>query len=77
MYNNSKSLHNRRSIRLKGYDYSKAGAYFITICCDNRECRFGKIIAGASRADTHMELNEYGTVAYNEWNNLSERFPHF
>ena len=41
------NIHHRRSIRLKGYDYSQAGAYFITICCENRECRFGKIVVGA------------------------------
>ena len=40
-------IHHRRSIRLKGYDYSQAGAYFITICCHDRECRFGKISIGA------------------------------
>ena len=40
-------VHHRRSIRLKGYDYSQAGAYFITICCHDRECRFGKISIGA------------------------------
>lgn len=37
-------IHHRRSIRLKGYDYSQAGLYFITICCQNRICRFGKIV---------------------------------
>ena len=39
-------IHHRRSIRLKGYDYSQAGAYFITICCQKKECRFGKIVVG-------------------------------
>jgi REP element-mobilizing transposase RayT len=53
--------HHRRSIRLKGYDYSQAGLYFITICCQNRECLFGEIANG------EMIMNEYGTVAYNEW----------
>jgi REP element-mobilizing transposase RayT len=37
------NFHQRRSIRLKGYDYSKAGLYFITICVQNRECLFGEI----------------------------------
>ena len=41
-------IHHRRSIRLKGYDYSKAGLYFITICCQNRICRFGKIVISHS-----------------------------
>jgi hypothetical protein len=36
--------HHRRSIRLKGYDYTSPGAYFITICTVNRECLFGEII---------------------------------
>lgn len=36
--------HHRRSIRLKGYDYSKQGLYFITICCQNRASMFGQII---------------------------------
>jgi len=69
-------IHHRRSIRLKGYDYSQVGAYFITICCKDRECRFGKIV-GASLADAQMELNEYGTIAYNEWIKLPERFTNF
>jgi putative transposase len=64
-------IHKRRSIRLKGYDYSQAGSYFITICCQNRECRFGKI------ENTEMILNEYGIIAYNEWAKLPERFPNF
>lgn len=85
-------IHHRRSIRLKGYDYSKTGAYFITICCQNRACRFGKIV-GASFADIQpadalhagiqnteaatMELNKYGQIAYNEWIKLAERFSNF
>jgi REP element-mobilizing transposase RayT len=54
-------IHHRRSIRLKGYDYSQAGLYFITICCQDRRCLFGEIIDGK------MILNEYGQIAYDEW----------
>ncbi|MCX2494985.1 hypothetical protein OQX63_15955 [Pedobacter sp. PF22-3] len=64
-------IHHRRSIRLKGYDYSKAGAYFITICCEDRIHRFGKV------SGDEMILNQPGTIAYNEWINLAERFPNF
>jgi REP element-mobilizing transposase RayT len=64
-------IHKRRSIRLKGYDYSQAGLYFITICCENRICRFGKI------ENNEMILNEYGIIAYNEWVKLAERFQNF
>ncbi len=62
-------IHHRRSIRLKGYDYSQAGAYFITICCQDMVCRFGKIENG------EMLLNEHGAIAYNEWCGLTNRFP--
>ncbi|HPH38015.1 MAG TPA: hypothetical protein PL108_10155, partial [Sediminibacterium sp.] len=60
--------HHRRSIRLKGYDYAQAGAYFITICCQNRECRFGTI------ENDQMILNAYGQIACDEWMALPERF---
>ena len=60
---NPKGLPQRRSIRLEGYDYSQAGLYFITICCQARICRFGKVVNG------EMILNEYGKIANNEWIN--------
>jgi putative transposase len=44
------NIHHRKSIRLKGYDYSQAGLYFITICTQNRACLFGEIV-GASHVD--------------------------
>ncbi len=65
------AIHHRRSIRLKGYDYSQNGLYFITICCQNRICRFGHI------ENKEMVLNEYGKIAHNEWVKLAERFPNF
>ena len=64
-------IHHRRSIRLRGYDYSQAGAYFITICCSDRICRFGNII------ENEMTINEFGQIAYNEWIKLTERFANF
>lgn len=53
--------HHRRSIRLKGYDYSRCGAYFITICTHDRACLFGDVVA----AD--MRVNEYGQIVEREW----------
>lgn len=44
------AIHHRRSIRLQGYDYSQAGAYFITICTHKRECLFGNVGAGSQPA---------------------------
>lgn len=55
------NIHHRRSIRLKGYDYSQAGLYFITICCQDRAHLFGHIENG------EMILNEYGKIAWEEW----------
>ena len=53
--------HNRQSSRLKGYDYSQTGNYFITICVANRYHLFGKIAEG------RMTLNDYGKIAKKEW----------
>lgn len=51
----------RKSIRLKGYDYSQEGAYFITICTYNRECILGNVVNGK------MQLNKYGEIVETEW----------
>ena len=64
------TIHHRRSIRLKGYDYSQAGMYFVTICVQNHECLFGEITDGA------MQLNEYGHAVNNEWQYLTTKYPH-
>ena len=61
MNNYNPNIHHRKSIRLKGYDYSQAGLYFITICCEGRLCRFGNI------ENNEMKLNKYGTIAFDEW----------
>ena len=65
---NHKGLPRRKSIRLKGYDYSQAGLYFITICCQDRACLFGDVVDGK------MILNEAGTMIKTEWLKLPERF---
>lgn len=54
-------LKERRSIRLRGYDYTRAGAYFVTICTQNGECLFGDIVDG------EMRLNQFGEIVRNEW----------
>ncbi len=57
-------IHNRQSIRLKGYDYSSSGLYFITICVQNRAHLFGKI------ENRKMVLNDAGKMIQTEWINL-------
>ena len=63
------AIHHRRSIRLQGYDYSRAGMYFITLCCDNRRCLFGRVENG------QMLLNEAGRVADACWLEIPTHFP--
>ncbi|MEA2097954.1 MAG: transposase [Patescibacteria group bacterium] len=54
--NYNQKIHNRRSIRLKNYDYASDGAYFMTICVQNKEHRFGDVIDGK------MILNSAGEM---------------
>ena len=54
-------IHHRRSIRLDGYDYTQAGAYFITICTYERECLFGNVVEG------NMQPNDLGRIVADEW----------
>ena len=49
-------IHHRRSIRLKGYDYSQAGAYFVTICTHDRECMFEEIVDGEMQKEAGSAL---------------------
>jgi REP element-mobilizing transposase RayT len=53
--------HQRRSIRLKGYDYASEGAYYVTIVTQGRQCLFGEIIDG------EMYLSRYGEIVQKWW----------
>jgi putative transposase len=61
-------IHHRRSIRLKGYDYSQQGAYFVTICTHQRNFLFGKIVDG------EMKLNTNGEIAKGCWLSIPRHF---
>jgi len=61
-------IHHRRSIRLKGYDYSQAGLYFVTICCQNRAHLFGEIIEGK------MALKDAGKMVEKIWHEIPNDF---
>ena len=61
--------HHRRSIRLRGYDYTQAGGYFVTICAQNRECLFGNVVEMA------MRLNDAGQMVQSVWNELPQHYP--
>ncbi len=62
--------HQRRSIRLRGYDYSRDGAYFITICTQKRKCLFGEI------KDGDMRLNAAGKIVADSWKWLGRQYDH-
>ena len=61
--------HARRSIRLWGYEYTQSGAYFITICTQNRDCLFGEVVKGI------MNANEIGQMIQSVWDELPQHYP--
>ena len=61
-------IRQRKAIRLKDYDYSQTGCYYITICTKNRACLFGDIHNG------NMLLNEYGEIARDELEKVSAHY---
>ena len=68
-------IKNRQSIRLKNYDYSQSGLYFVTICTQNRECIFGDIVGAHHDAPVpKMVLNNVGNMIEKLWNKIPEHF---
>ncbi|MCC7018314.1 MAG: hypothetical protein IT332_01080 [Ardenticatenales bacterium] len=62
--------HHRRSIRLKGYDYTAAGAYFVTIVSHSRRCLFGEVVDGV------MHRNPVGEIVAACWAAIPRHFGH-
>ena len=63
------NLPRRRAMRLRDYDYSQPGAYFVTICVQHRKCLLGTITHGK------MRLNEIGQIVVKRWNRIPQHFP--
>jgi len=61
--------YHRRSVRLPGFDYAQAGAYFVTICTQERACLFGAAVDGQIR------LNDAGRMVQATWEGLPEHYP--
>lgn len=61
--------HHRHSIRLPGYDYTRPGAYFITICVQDRECLLGEVVDG------EMRLSAWGRIVQAAWFELPRHYP--
>ena len=62
--------YNRYSIRMAGYDYSQSGYYFVTLCTQNRDKRFGVI------RNKEMQLNNVGRMIDLEWKQIHSRFKY-
>lgn len=60
--------HHRRSIRLIGYDYTQAGAYFVTIVVQNHECLLSDVVDG------EMRINNFGKIVQECWDDLSVHY---
>jgi len=60
----------RKNIRLKDWDYSKEGCYFLTICCKERQSFFGRI------ENNKMLLSEIGSIASQFWMEIPNHFAH-
>jgi len=65
---NKPDQRSRHSVRLKGYDYTQVGAYFVTIVTERRNCLFGSIIDG------EICLNSVGRIVQSAWNELPKHF---
>ena len=63
------SKHRRRSIRLQGYDYPRAGAYFVTVCTQTRVCLFEDVVDGS------MRLSDAGRIIQTTWDDLPNYYP--
>lgn len=68
-------IHHRKQIRLKGYDYSGEGWYFVTICTQNRECLLGNIVGVGRDRPISMILNQRGKIIENIFKSLSDHHP--
>jgi putative transposase len=63
-------IHHRRSIRLRGYDYSQPGSYYVTLCTQGKEHLFGQVIEG------EMHRNEWGDCVARCWKWLAQHYPY-
>jgi REP element-mobilizing transposase RayT len=62
--------HHRRSIRLKGYDYAQSGAYFVTLCVQDRMCVLGDIVRNA------MVFSDWGRIVAQSWTWLRDQYAY-
>ncbi len=63
-------MNERKHLRLKNWDYSKNGVYFVTICCYNNQKFFGNI------CNDKLNLSEIGEISSTFWLEIPKHFPH-
>lgn len=68
--------YDRRSTRLKEYDYNTPGAYFLTICVENRKCILSRIVGTGVLDSPKVELLPYGKIAVKYINQLNDFYEH-
>ena len=73
-----KELPKRKHPRLDNYDYSSTGAYFVTICTQNRRCVLSRIVGrGLAPAETtEIEYTLFGEIAEKQLFLLADRYPY-
>jgi len=75
VFNKNMELPKRKLNRLKNYDYSTNGAYFVTICTDNRKSLLSHIYVGQGLAPAANKLSIYGKIAEEQLLTLEDRYP--
>ncbi len=63
------NIHRRRSIRLRGHDYSRPGAYYVTICVEDHKCLLGEVALG------QMKENDAACMVDRVWKSIPTQFP--
>ncbi len=58
----------RHSIRLKDYDYSQPGGYYVTICVQDRQCLFGEVV------NLEMQVNQFGKIVKECWEEIPKKY---
>lgn len=74
--NDKEKFPNRKSMRLKGYDYSNAGAYFLTLCTEHRKNFFGKIVRESLMTAPYVQLSPYGKVLLYQIEEINRTYSH-
>jgi REP element-mobilizing transposase RayT len=63
------AIHHRTSVRLKEYDYSQPGEYFVTLCTHEKVCVFGEVV------EDEVQLTPMGEIAKRCWEEIPKHFP--